>query len=1287
MRRGWVFLLAFVGPMAVHLLMLGMPAPFRDRPLLILFMLPIVVSAMLGGLMPGLLATLVAALGTIWTLLPMLGDLTLQTWHELFRWSVLVVSGALVSLLGGRLQRARQQERARWQQLAEARGALDRSEGRFVSAFEQAAVGMAMVAPDGRWLRVNDTLCKIVGYRQDELMALTFQDITHPQDVASDVQQVQRMLAREIDRYAMEKRYIRKDGSVVWIHLTVALSWHPDGTPAYFISAVEDIQQRKTVEQALRDSDERLHLLIEHAPVALAMFDREMRYAAVSRRWLLDYGLEGRDVIGHSHYEVLPEVPDYWKSVHRRGLAGEIVQMDEEPFARANGTLQWLRWEVRPWHHTDGRVGGIVLFTEDITARKQAEQVLLAHQASALEEQQRARLAALNLIEDAVAARERTEAANAALQASQDRLAESQRLARIGGWEFDLASGELRGSDEMYRIFGLEPTGGAVTVEAFMDVVHPDDRDWVESVFALAVSRHTPLDAVHRLVMDDGQIKHVHARGETRHAADGRAERLIGTVQDVTDRVTVETQLHKLAQAVEQSTESIVITDLEGRIEYVNESFVHNTGYSRAEAIGRNPRMLQSGQTPAGTFGELWTTVRSGRTWKGELFNRRKDGTEYIDFAIVTPLRQHDGRITHYVAVQEDITAKKRMREELDEHRHRLEELVDKRTAELSLARAAAESANRAKSAFLANMSHEIRTPMNAILGLTHLLRRDRLADYQAERLSKIEGAARHLLSIINDILDISKIEAGRVQLEDRDFALASVLDHVHSLIGESARAKGLRVVVDGDHVPGWLRGDVTRVRQALLNYAGNAVKFTPSGSITLSAELLEQRDDQLLVRFAVQDTGIGLDPQQLSRLFEAFEQADASTTRQHGGTGLGLAITRRLAQLMGGDAGASSVPGQGSTFWFTVRLQRGQPVRPGAADALQAEAALRRRHGGARLLLVEDNIVNREVATELLHSVGLEVDVAENGRIAVDKVRERSYDLVLMDLQMPELGGLAATQRIRALPGRLLPPILALTANAFEEDRAACLAAGMSDFITKPVEPQALYATLLKWLPPEGPQDETAAPLVDPGDALDAFLTQLASLPGLDVARGLASLRGAKDKYVGLWTQFADLHRHDARRVAETLAAGDAPGARRIAHTLKGVAGTMGAMALADAARALETALQDPEAGRVRDDRGIPALIEQVALRLDPLLHLVATRAPGAGPAPVGAEVLPPDVLQSRLLLWLRQSDTRALKLCREQAGPLRQLLGSDFDTFLRQLQAFEFEDASAMLSALRPH
>jgi PAS domain S-box-containing protein len=472
----------------------------------------------------------------------------------------------------------------------------------------------------------------------------------------------------------------------------------------------------------------------------------------------------------------------------------------------------------------------------------------------------------------------------------------------------------------------------------------------------------------------------------------------------------------------------------------------------------RNPAVLSD-------IGALYGLA--DRKYEGEFTIRCKDGTERVwDFSSVGLGAMPDGRRVA-ISMAADVTERLRAERELERHQQHLEELVAERTAQLTEARAAAEEASRAKSLFLANMSHEIRTPMNAIVGLTHLMRRTGATPEQAQRLEKIDSAGRHLLSIISDILDLSKIEAGQLVLESADFHLAAVLDNVASIIGSQAEAKGLVVVVDRDDVPSWMRGDPTRLRQALLNYASNAVKFTERGHVTLRAHLLQEEKDRILVRFEVEDTGIGIAADKIPQLFRAFEQADASTTRRYGGTGLGLAITRRLAQLMGGEVGVDSAPGRGSRFWFTARMEKSRGMAPPAATEPggDEEAHLRMRHAGARVLLAEDNAINREVALELLGGAGLVVDTAEDGLEAVEKVRDGDYDVVLMDVQMPRMDGLAATRSIRALPGREMLPVLAMTANAFDEDRIACEEAGMNDFVVKPVDPPALYRTLSRWL------------------------------------------------------------------------------------------------------------------------------------------------------------------------------------------------------------------------------
>jgi len=537
-------------------------------------------------------------------------------------------------------------------------------------------------------------------------------------------------------------------------------------------------------------------------------------------------------------------------------------------------------------------------------------------------------------------------------------------------------------------------------------------------------------------------------------------------IRNFTDQRLAEDEVRKLSLVVEQSPVAIVITSLAGEIEYVNAALLRNSGYRQGELIGRQARMLQSSAMSPQTFADISASIGRGEIWRGEFCSQRKDGSVFTESAIVAPIQRPDGTVSHCVTISEDITERKRDALELDQHRHALEALVDTRTQELAVAKLAAEAANVAKSAFLANMSHEIRTPLSAILGFTYLIRRTRVTVQQAAWLTELDVAGEHLLELINAILDLSKIESGKLALETTQVNAEGIAGSVVSILSERASAKHLNLSVEAHPLPQGLVGDAARLQQALLNYVGNAVKFTATGGVTLRALCVEETADTALIRFEVQDTGTGIPPQALERLFVPFEQVDSSITRKHGGTGLGLAIVRQLAHLMGGEAGAQSTVGLGSTFWFTARLRK--ETRPDALHTYKVaspEADLLREHAGARVLLVDDDTVNREIAMAILHTVFDKVDIAKEGNEAVRMAGQCAYALILMDMQMPGLGGLEATRQIRMLPGGADSVIVALTANAFAEDKVACFAAGMDDFLSKPVKVEALFETVLKGL------------------------------------------------------------------------------------------------------------------------------------------------------------------------------------------------------------------------------
>jgi PAS domain S-box-containing protein len=671
---------------------------------------------------------------------------------------------------------------------------------------------------------------------------------------------------------------------------------------------------------------------------------------------------------------------------------------------------------------------------------------------------------------------------------------------------------------------------------------------------------------------------------------------LIAVSRDVHDEVAAAEQLRKLSSAVEQSPESVVITDRDARIEYVNDAFVAQTGYAREEVQGRNPGLLNSGKTPAATYRDMWRTLEAGRTWRGEFHNRRKDGSEFDELAIVSPLKDPDGRVTHYLAVKEDVTERKRLEGELATYRHHLEELVAERTAELAEARARAEAANQAKSTFLTHMSHEIRTPLNAIVGLAHLMGRADPPPEQRDRLAKIDTAARHLLAIVNDILDLARIEAGKLHLERTDLDVADVVASVADIVTEEARTKRVAVRTDVAASPRRLRGDPVRLRQALLNLAGNAVKFTERGAVVLRAHPVDRAEDRVRMRFEVEDSGVGMTAEQVVRAFEAFEQGDPSTTRHHGGTGLGLAITHRLIDAMGGTIDVDSAPGRGTRITLEVELERPAQAAPAPSPPAVGDAS--EALSGARVLLAEDHEINREVACELLRAAGVAVDAAGDGRAAVERAEHDRYDLVLLDVRMPGVDGLQATRMLRALPGYGEVPILAMTANVSDEERDAFRAAGMDGVVPKPIDPDELYAALARHLAGRG---GTVAPPVARPDGAALADEPLPPLRGVDARRGLEALRGDAPGYLRLLRRFSAAHRDDAERLRAELERGRTAAARDRAHALKGVAGTLGADAVARTAAKLDALLDGaPEDGAsAARDGEAQALVGELAAAL----------------------------------------------------------------------------------------
>jgi len=566
-------------------------------------------------------------------------------------------------------------------------------------------------------------------------------------------------------------------------------------------------------------------------------------------------------------------------------------------------------------------------------------------------------------------------------------------------------------------------------------------------------------------------------------------------------------------------------------------------------------------------------------------------------------------------------------------------------------------------------MSHEIRTPLNAIIGFAHLLRGHITVPGDQVKVDKIVSAGKHLLGVINDILDLSKIEAERLQLEQHVFLVPATIDHVLSMLSDRYVGKdvALHTDIDPDLYDIPVEGDPLRLGQVLINFLGNAFKFTSHGSVTLRARLVSRRQDALLLRFEVEDTGIGIQPEMLDRLFGAFEQAEMSTTRKYGGTGLGLAISRKLARMMGGDTGVTSTVGRGSLFWFTVCLRPGERSRLPNPSRGESAVALRTH---ARVLLAEDNVINQEVGvgTEILQGFGLDVEVAVNGRDAVEKVSHKHYDLVLMDMQMPVMDGLAATRAIRALPKGKDLPIVAMTANAFTEDRLRCEEAGMDGFVAKPVEPDMLRQVLARWLP--AVPDLPAQGIASPGPA------GAPSDCAMDIVSGLAFVGGKRDRYRRLLSLFLDQHGRDPVKMAELCGAQQWADLQRMAHTMKSVGATLGLRRLSHQAHLLESALREHG-----ERTHLLSLIHDLGLIFDEVTHEIRIWLDDEVQTPA----VPADLQDDSLLRSLRafrdalaQHDMRAYVMWRELAPRLSQLLDPEALKDLAQcIEAFDFTGA----------
>ncbi len=1019
----------------------------------------------------------------------------------------------------------------------------------FATIVSQATDAIVLVdASSLKFIEFNDAACEGLGFTREEFAGLTLPDIQGEVDAAGMARKVKEILPAGSAQIDTLRRH--KNGTLLNVHVSLKVI-RIQGRDYLSIIWV-DITEHKRAEQALTNREQQLRSLGDNLPNGYVYqyevtADGQPKFNYISAGVAKIHGLTPTQLmVGPSALfaQIMPESMQRYREDEARSAKELSVYSDVLRYQTPGGQPRFIQVQSRPHKQPDGGIvwDGISI---DVTEQRLAE-------AKVKESEEHYRLA---------------------IQTSTD-----------GYWMVDTQGQLLEVNDAYVNLSGYarEELLGCRIFE--LDVDHHPEKMMAQIEYIIR-SGHAQFESRHRA--KDGKIWPVEVNVMYSTLSGGR---FFSFLKDLTARKEAERELEQYRQHLEElvkqrtnqlavALEQIKINEerFEFALDATNDGIWDwnvktNTSYCSPtyfKMLGYEPDELSN--DARGLWIDLLHPEDRDRVVETTKHRLENEGGYEIEFRMKTKDGSYKWILSRgkLVAVDEqgyplravgthtDITERKRYE------------------AELKSARFAAEAANLAKSTFLANMSHEIRTPMNAILGLTHLLERDITTPIQVQRLGKVANAAKHLLGIINDILDLSKIEADRLMLEESPLNVVAILDHAFSIMVERAESKGLRIVNEFDQqlivLP--LLGDPLRITQILINFLGNAIKFTERGSITLRASLVAEMDEVVMLRFEVQDTGIGISKKQQERVFEVFEQAQSSTTRKYGGTGLGLSISKRLAVLMGGDAGVDSLPGKGSTFWFTAKLTRGSAM---PSEHIVMENVLIRK--GARILLVEDNEINQEVALELLISSGLTVDVANHGGEALEKLQDNAYDLILMDIQMPVMDGLEATRRIRAMESGKFIPIIAMTANAFIEDRKLCMEVGMNGHVTKPVEAKLLFSALARWLPAHDFDAIGPALIMEHDVNLPAKLMPLAQTAAshIDFNAGLHYLGGKVPAYKRMLDNFANQYGDYAFKLQAAIDADDRATAERIAHSLKGMSATLGANGLREIASYLERDIQE---------------------------------------------------------------------------------------------------------------
>ena len=862
-----------------------------------------------------------------------------------------------------------------------------------------------------------------------------------------------------------------------------------------------------------------------------------------------------------------------------------------------------------------------------------------------------------------------------ALNKSREQLELALDAVNDGVWDVNLLTGEAYFSPTCYTMLGYDPGEMPATYRSFVSLQHPEEKERAGQVVKNAMATGEPFSMELRLRCKDGSWLWVLDRGKTvSYTDEGKPLRMVGTHTDISRRKETEQQLQQtlveLETIFDNSRVGLMLLRGGRKLAKGNQRLADILGYdSPEEMAGISMRRLHLTEERFHEFGRIYyANLEKREQIQIEYRLRRKDGTPVWcmlsgkAFDTADPPDLDKGVLW----VIDDITRIKQVEEELKS------------------ARDQAREATRIKSDFLARMSHEIRTPMNAVIGMAHLILQTELTEKQADYVNKIQSSAHTLLGIINDILDFSKVEAGKLKLEETGFRLDDVLGKLSDIIGLDAENKGLAFTFRVDpEIPEYLKGDPLRLGQVLTNLAGNAVKFTEKGEITVSVELENRTGQDTFLLFSVRDTGIGMDEDALAGLFDPFRQADGSTSRKYGGTGLGLSIADHLVELMGGTLNVQSTPGKGSCFYFTAAFRtpdrEARPKPYPARDMPKAPVSLK----NARVLVVEDNELNRQVALELLEQAAFAADTVKNGREALAAIRKTDYDLVLMDIEMPEMDGHKATRAIRKAMGSQSPPIVAMTAHALEGDREKSIQAGMDDFLTKPVDPEQLHRVLTGWIRTEHSRipERSGRRKIE-----EAAASGIPEMKTVNLEAALKKFGNKREFLFRLLAEFYRSHRKTGDRVQELMENRDPEAARLLVHSVKGTAGNLQADRLFTAASRLENNLKTDDTDTSYPEHelnGFRCAIGETMAELAPIAEMKFPFRTEENIVPAGTEFV-----TTRLQSLLALGDLDAMNLLENLKDAYSDDAGPDEIRLVREIcdltQDFEFETALEKLETL---